>query len=146
MAITTSHSKNFLGMWNIRTLVFLIGILFLGTQISFLAINIFLYVEDPKLHVATFLDWFMDHGVQIPFCDENILLTPTINPSSSNQETLASSPLGTEDDNSVNSLSSSATSSSSNNNNRACIIRVSAIDISLHKVNFISHPLYYRCI
>ena len=104
---TMKKNKNSLGLWNIRTLVFLIGILFLVIQIAFLAINIYLYAEDPKVHVEAFLDWFLDHGVKVPLCDENIILSPSLD-----QDLTTSS--NKEDDNSP--LRS--------NNNKECIIRV----------------------
>ena len=105
-------NKNSLGLWNIRTLVFLVGILFLVIQIAFLAINIYLYAEDPKVHVEAFLDWFLDHGVKVPLCDENIILSPSFD-----QDSITSS--NNEKDN--NPLMS--------NSNKECIIRVSEVDV-----------------
>ena len=102
-----TRSKNSVGLWNIRTLVFLIGILFLVIQIAFLAINIYLYAEDPKVHVEAFLDWFLDHGVKVPLCDEPFVVSP----SSFNQD--ASSSLDVEDNSPLRST-----------NNKECIIRV----------------------
>ena len=133
MVKTTSYTKKAKGMWNIRTLVLLIGILFLGIQLAFLALNIFLYVEDPKAHVGTFLDWFHDHGVRVPFCGENILISPIVSPASSNQVTPATSSIEAKDQSSFDPSSASATSSNRNNDNRACIIRVSTV--SIHGLN-----------
>ena len=105
-----ARSKNSVGLWNIRTLVFLIGILFLVIQIAFLAINIYLYAEDPKVHVKAFLDWFLDHGVKVPLCDEPFVVSP----SSFNQGASAASSLDVEDNSPLRS-----------NSNKDCIIRVS---------------------
>merc|ERR1711899_709227 len=105
-----TRSKNSVGLWNIRTLVFLIGILFLVIQIAFLAINIYLYAEDPKVHVEAFLDWFLDHGVKVPLCDEPFVVSP----SSFNQDASASSSLDPEDNSPLRST-----------NNKECIIRKS---------------------
>ena len=121
-----TRSKNSVGLWNIRTLVFLIGILFLVIQIAFLAINIYLYAEDPKVHVEAFLDWFLDHGVKVPLCDENIVLSPSVNSSPLNPSKSSPSSFDNEDDNSLKFLPSSNTPSRSSND-RECIIRVSQI-------------------
>ena len=104
-----TRSKNSVRLWNIRTLVFLIGILFLVIQIAFLAINIYLYAEDPKVHVEAFLDWFLDHGVKVPLCDEPFVVSPK----SFNQDASTSSSLDIEDNSPLRS-----------SNNKECIIRV----------------------
>ena len=123
MVKNTTYSKKSLRMWNIRTLVFLIGILFLTIQIAFLALNIFLYVEDSKAHVGTFLDWFVNHGVRIPLCDDEVLPSPIVK-SSVNQETTETLLPQDEDTDPSSSLPTSAISSDIENT-RACIIRVS---------------------
>ena len=107
-----ARNTNSVGLWNIRTLVFLIGILFLVIQIAFLALNIYLYAEDPKIHVEAFLDWFLDHGVKVPLCDENIILSPSLN-----QDSSTSSSLDSDDNSPLRS-----------NNNKECIIRVRKVE------------------
>ena len=109
--------------------MFLIGVLFLGIQVAFLTVNIYLYIEDPKTNVAKFLDWFLDHGVKVPLCNENILLSPTAKTSPSKELSSLSSPFNTDSDD----LFKSPIESSRSNNNRECIIRVSTISIFSNK-------------
>ena len=123
MTRSSTKNKKSLGLWNIRTLVFLVGILFLVIQLSLLAINIYLYVEDPKAHVEAFLDWFLHHGVKVPLCDENIILSPSGNLSPLDSGSTSTSSIDNEENNSLNFVPSSSTPSRSNNN-RECIIRV----------------------
>ena len=121
MARGSSQNKKSFGCWNIRTLVFLIGILFFTLQLAFLAINIYMYVDDPKEHVARFLDWFLDHGIKVPLCDENIILRPTASSTNSNQGPNAAPSF--EENNSFSSIPT-LNAPSGNFNNRECIIRV----------------------
>ena len=110
-----ARHKNSVGLWNIRTLVFLIAILFLVVQIAFLTINIYLYAEDPKVHVEAFLDWFLDHGVKVPLCDENIILSPSLN-----QDASTPSYPDSDDNSPLRS-----------NSNKDCIIRVGTIKLNI---------------
>ena len=109
-----ARHKNTVGLWNIRTLVFLIAILFLVVQIAFLTINIYLYAEDPKVHVEAFLDWFLDHGVKVPLCDENIILSPSLN-----QDASTPSYPDSDDNSPLRS-----------NSNKDCIIRVGTTEFN----------------
>ena len=124
MARTTNYGQNSRYICNIRSLVFLIGTIFLTTQFGFLALNIFLYIDDSEAYVGTFLDWFVDHGVRLRFCEGQILPSPVSKSPSSNQQSSDTPSAEAKDADLTNYIPSSAMSPNGIDN-RSCIIRVS---------------------